>query len=202
MYRAIAVYAQRLALSSIRSDSISMLDFAASARAESRPLPMPPEDGAFVEMLSRWQAQRGDLPLPPRTAVTFEAMLPMVGRVNLIDVEPGVVPGEEFEFAFRLICTARDLRGRMPGRTVRDVTPEIHARAMAADFAACVRAGAPTLTEATISDGISEASFRRLSLPYAAEPGGTKVVLLAVCLIDGPGVREILQSPRFSGGQS
>lgn len=179
-----------------------MLDFAASARVESRRMPSPPEDGAFAEMIARWNAQRGDLPLPPRGAVTFEAMLPMVGRVNLIDVEPNVADPAGYEFVFRLICTARDLRGRTQPRTVADVQPVIHARSMAADFAACVREAAPTVTEVHLSDGVSEASFRRLLLPYAAQAGDTRVAMLAACLLDGPGVRELLQSPRFSGGQS
>lgn len=179
-----------------------MLDFAASVRAESRRLPLPPEDGAFVEMIARWHAQRGDLPLPPRGLVTFEAMLPMVGRVNLIDVEPNPADPAGYDFIFRLICTARDLRGRTPPRKVAELKPDIHARTMAADFAACARAGEPTLNEVVISDGVSEASFRRLLLPYTSERGGTNVALLAACLLDGPGVRDVLQSPRFSGGQS
>ncbi|MBL0932918.1 MAG: hypothetical protein J0H39_16115 [Alphaproteobacteria bacterium] len=179
-----------------------MLDFAASARAESRRLPLPPEDGTFAEMIARWNAQRGDLPLPARGMVTFEAMLPMVGRVNLIDVEPNPASPSGYDFVFRLICTARDLRGRMPPRTVAEVKPAIHALTMAADFAACVREGAPTVTEVHLSDGVMEASFRRLLLPYAAEAGETRVAMLAACLLDGHGVREVLQSPRFSGGQS
>ncbi|MBC8790589.1 MAG: hypothetical protein C6Y20_03185 [Tagaea sp. CACIAM 22H2] len=165
-------------------------------------MPLPPEDGAFVEMIARWHAQRGDLPLPPRGLVTFEAMLPMVGRVNLIDVEPNPADPAGYDFIFRLICTARDLRGRTPPRKVAELKPDIHARTMAADFAACVRAGEPTLNEVVISDGVSEASFRRLLLPYTSERGGTNVALLAACLLDGPGVRDVLQSPRFSGGQS
>ncbi len=165
-------------------------------------MPLPPEDGAFVEMIARWNAQRGEFPLPPRGLVTFEAMLPMVGRVNLIDVEPNPADPTGYDFVFRLICTARDLRGRAQPRKVADLKPESHARAMAADFAACVREAAPTVTEVTLSDGVSEASFRRLLLPYAAEAGDTRVTMLAACLLDGPGVREVLQSPRFSGGQS
>ncbi|MCA0451478.1 MAG: hypothetical protein LCH62_17170 [Proteobacteria bacterium] len=165
-------------------------------------MPLPPEDGTFVEMIARWQAQRGEFLLPPRGKVTFEAMLPMVGRVNLIDVEPNSADPTGYDFVFRLVCTARDLRGRMPPRTVAEVKPEIHARTMAADFAACVREGAPTVTEVHLSDGASDASFRRLLLPYAAEAGDTRVAMLAACLLDGPGVREVLQSPRFSGGQS
>jgi hypothetical protein len=179
-----------------------MLDFAASVRAESRRMPLPPEEGAFVEMIARWNAQRGDSPLPSRGQVTFEAMLPMVGRVNLIDVEPNPADPAGYDFVFRLICTARDLRGRIAPRTVAEVKPEIHARAMAADFAACAREGVPTVTEVVLSDGVSEASFRRLLLPYAAEAGDTRVAMLASCLLDGPGVRDVLQSPRFSGGQS
>lgn len=179
-----------------------MLDFAASARAESRRMPMPPEDGAFVEMVARWKALRGELPLPPRGAVTFEAMLPMVGRVNLIDVEPNPAAEFGYEFIFRLVCTARDLRGRTPPRSVADVKPDLHSRRMAEDFAVCVREGAPTITEVVLSDGISEATYRRLLLPYAAVPGESRVAMLAACLLDGPGVREVLQSPRFSGGQS
>ncbi len=163
---------------------------------------LPPTDGAFVEMIARWQAMRGDRPLPPRAAVTFEAMLPMVGRVNLIDVVPNPAESAGFDFVFRLICTARDLRGRTPPHKVADLKPEIHARTMAADFAACVHAGEPTLNEVVISDGLLEASFRRLLLPYAAEAGDTRVVMLAACLLDGPGLRDVLQSPRFSGGQS
>lgn len=165
-------------------------------------MPLPPEDGTFVEMIARWNAQRGDLPLPSRGQVTFEAMLPMVGRVNLIDVVPNPADPTGYEFVFRLICTARDLRGRMAPRTVAEVKPEIHARTMAADFAACVREAAPAVTEVHLSDGVSGASFRRLLLPYAAEAGDTRVAMLASCLLDGPGVRELLQSPRFSGGQS
>jgi hypothetical protein len=179
-----------------------MLDFAASARAESRRMPLPPEDGAFVEMIARWNAQRGDLSLPPRGLVTFEAMLPMVGRVNLIDVESNPADPTGYDFVFRLVCTARDLRGRVMPRTVAEIRPEIHARTIAADFAACVREAAPTVTEVHLSDGISQASFRRLLLPYAAEAGDTRVAMLAACLLDGPGVRELLQSPRFSVGQS
>lgn len=165
-------------------------------------MPLPPEDGAFVEMIARWNAQRGDLPLPPRAAVTFEAMLPMVGRVNLIDVEPNPADPTGYDFVFRLICTARDLRGRAQPRKVVDLKPELHARTMAMDFAACVREAAPTITEVHLSDGMSSASFRRLLLPYAAEAGETRVAMLAACLLDGPGVREVLQSPQFSGGQS
>ncbi len=163
-------------------------------------MPLPPEDGAFVEMIARWNAQRGDLPLPPRGMVTFEAMLPMVGRVNLIDVEPNPADPTGYDFVFRLICTARDLRGRMAPRTVAELRPESHARTMAADFAACVREAAPTMMEVHVSDGMTSASFRRLLLPYSAEAGDTRVAMLASCLLDGPGVREVLQSPRFASG--
>lgn len=163
---------------------------------------MPPEDGTFVEMIARWQAQRGDLLLPPRGMVTFEAMLPMVGRVNLIDVEPNPADPTGYDFVFRLMCTARDLRGRIAPRKVAEVKPEFHARTIAADFAACVREAAPTMTEVHLSDGTMSASFRRLLLPYSAKAGDTRVAMLASCLLDGPGVREVLQSPRFAGGQS
>jgi hypothetical protein len=66
-----------------------------------------------------------------------------------------------------------------------------------ADYAECARRAAPTLREVTLGDGRRVASFRRLLLPYAEAPGEAAPSLLVACLADGPGVREIMASPRF-----
>ena len=174
-----------------------MFSLATYAEAESRPLDLPPEDGDLAEMFARWQAARGTHPLPPRAAVTFESMLPMVGRVNLIDVSPPRDAGEEFYFAFRLVCTAREIRGLPTSRSVRDIRPECLARSVAADCAECVRRAVPAMHEVTLRDGSRTARYRRLLLPYAEVPGERVPSLLVACLVDGPGVREIMASPHF-----
>lgn len=174
-----------------------MFSLATHAEVESRALALPPEDGELAEMLARWSAQRGSDPLPPREAVTFEAMLPMVGRINLIDVRAPRAPGLEFEFALRLVSTAREIRGLPTVRAVSDIEPPCLARAIEADFARCARLAAPTLSEVAIGDGYRTVRFRRLLLPYAETPGGTRPSLLVACLIDEPGVREMMASPRF-----
>lgn len=174
-----------------------MYSLATHATVESRALALPPEDGELAEMLARWHAARGAHPMPPRAAVTFEAMLPMVGRINLIDVLPARAPDEAFHFALRLVSTSRDMRAYPTYKTVRDIRPRRLAETVEADFERCVRLAAPTLNEVDIGDGLQVARFRRLLLPYAETPGGTTPSLLVACLVDGPGVREMMASPRF-----
>ncbi|MFM7346685.1 MAG: hypothetical protein ACKO1J_15115 [Tagaea sp.] len=174
-----------------------MFSLATHAEAESRALALPPEDGELAEMLARWHAQRGKDALPPRACVTFEAMLPMVGRINLVEVGPPRAPGEMCHFAIRLVCTAREMRGHPDSRTIRDIRPAALARAVEQGYVECVRAAAPALHEVTLHDGYRTARFRRLLLPYAEAPGGMAPALLVACLVDEPGVREMMASPRF-----
>jgi hypothetical protein len=174
-----------------------MFSLAAQAFVESRALELPPENGELVEMLARWRAAQGDDPLPPRASVTFEAMLPMVGRINLIDVLPARAADAEFHFAVRLMCTAREMHGLPGGASVRDIRPPALARALDADFVRCVRLATPTLHEVELSEGRRTVRFRRLLLPYAETPGAASPVLLAACLVDGPGVRAMMADPLF-----
>jgi hypothetical protein len=174
-----------------------MFSLATKADVESRALPLPPEDGELAEMLSRWKAARGSDSLPARACVTFEAMLPMVGRINLIDVRPASARDAEFDFPLRLVCTAREIRGVPNGATVRDIRPPVLARNIEADFASCARLAAPALHEVTLSDGYRRARYTRLLLPYAEVAGGTAPALLVACLVDEPGVREMMASSRF-----
>jgi hypothetical protein len=174
-----------------------MFSLATNALVESRALDLPPEDGELAEMYARWRTARGGDRLPPRASVTFEAMLPMVGRINLIDVQPASADDAEFDFPLRLVCTAREIRGVPNGATVRDIRPPVLASIVEADFASCVRLAAPTLHEVTLSDGYRRVRYTRLLLPYAEVAGDPAPALLVACLVDEPGVREMMANSRF-----
>lgn len=174
-----------------------MMAIATHATIESRDLPLPPRDARLAEMLARWHAARRSDPLPLRADVTFEAMLPMVGHVDLVDVLPA---GSASRFVFRLVCTARETRDGLVVRATGDIRPAALARATEADFAACVTAAAPVLREVTLGDGARTVRFFRLILPYAERRGDATPSFLADCLVDEPGVRELLADPSFRNG--
>jgi hypothetical protein len=161
-------------------------------KAWAEPLPLPPADADLARLYDVWNAQRGTAATPDHACIRAEAFAFILGRVNVVDVDPSG-PCYTFRIFGTQIGRYRDIQ--LTGRSTEELKPRQYRDLIEAHYAAVHATRAPALHEVYMSDGAVVRRYRRLLVPYATpdHPAGK----LVSGTVFPESIKEVVQSPAF-----
>lgn len=163
-----------------------------SPKAWAELLDLPPTDDDLARLLDVWEGQRGGAPTPDQSRIRPEAFAFILGRINVIEVNP-----DPPRYTFRIFGTqiGRYRGVQLTGRSTEPIKPRAYRALVESHYAAAHAAQAPSLHEVHMTDGAIVRKYRRLILPYftAAHPAG---ILVTGTVFPEP-IRDVVQSPAF-----
>ncbi len=143
-----------------------------------RELPRPVgDDDPIAELWDFWDAARGDAPAICRDEFNAFDFPKLLGRINLVEVEPG----RPTRFRFRVFGSEMDdpLQGDMTMRSVADIKEPAYADLVQRHYLQAYRLRRPFFAEVKARVG-QESLFHycRLALPMASAPGRFDILLV------------------------
>ena len=155
-------------------------------------LALPPADADLARLYEVWNAHRGSAATPDRARIRPEEFAFILGRVNVVDVNPGA-PRYTFRIFGTQIGRYRDLQ--LTGRSTEPLQPRAYRDLIEAHYEAAHAAQAPTLHEVYITNGTVVRKYRRLIVPYATEshPAG----MLVTGTFFPESLKDVVQSSAF-----
>jgi hypothetical protein len=166
-----------------------------SARVAAIRLPLDPVPDTELGRLYRyWRDRLVDGAPPSVRAIRPEELRFMLGRINLVDVLDA-----PRRFRYRLVGTriAASAAVDMQGQLVSDLKPAFFARLVVSHFVEAFEQQAPSLHEIVATRGPVTRRYRRIVLPFAAEPGGGCVGALMTGTWYTDDISEVLGHPDF-----
>jgi hypothetical protein len=155
-------------------------------------LALPPADGDLARLYDVWHAQRGAAATPDRARIRPEEFAFILGRINVIDVNP-----TEPRYTFRIFGTQigryRDLQ--LTGRSTEPLKPLQYRALIEAHYEAAHAARAPSLHEIHITNGTIARKYRRLIVPYATDSDPAGVLVTGTFFPES--IKDVVQSPAF-----
>ncbi len=155
-------------------------------------LALPPADTDLSRLYDVWNEQRGDAATPDDACIRPEAFAFILGRVNVIDVNPAG-PRYTFRIFGTQIGRYRDIQ--LTGRSTEELKPRQYRDLIEEHYDAVHTTQAPTLHQVYMSNGAVVRKYRRLIVPYATaeHPAGK--------LVSGTffpeSLKDVVQSPAF-----
>jgi len=132
----------------------------------------------MAHLWTYWDARRGEAPIMDRAEFDAHEFRHLLGRINLVNIEPG----RPTRFRFRLYGSAIDapLYSDMTTRTVGDMAEPRYADMIQRSYLQAVRLCRPVFTEvkADLGDGYLM-HYCRLALPMSAGTGDFDMLLTA-----------------------
>lgn len=155
-------------------------------------LALPPADADLSRLYDVWNEQRGAAATPDDGCIRPEAFAFILGRVNVIDVNP-TGPRYTFRIFGTQIGRYRDIQ--LTGRSTEELKPRQYRDLIEEHYAAVHATRGPTLHQVYMTNGTVVRMYRRLIVPYATadHPAGK--------LVSGTffpeSLKDVVQSPAF-----
>jgi len=155
-------------------------------------LALPPADPDLARLHAVWDEQRGSAATPDHACIRPEAFAFILGRVNVIDVNP-TGPRYTFRIFGTQIGRFRDIQ--LTGRSTEDLEPRQYRDLIEGHYAAVHDSLVPTLHEIYMTNGTVVRRYRRLMLPYATADHPAGKLVSGTFFLES--LKDVVQSPAF-----